>query len=272
MRAIPTLPGMLLLPLAALPLAASPRPAGATPFEAVYSVQAAGVSVVEATVRYDFDTPGGYAIEIRHRTRGIASVFVSAQMTTQVTGRWADGRARPGRFTSEGTYRGEQRRTVLEYPSGQPVVRMLQPPNEGEREPVPPEQQRGTVDTLSAVVQLSQDIRRTGRCEGQLRTFDGRRLTAFQATTGGWEMMPGGSDTWSGRALRCQFVGQLLAGFRLDDDDSDRRPQEGRAWMAEVRPGEPPIPVRLEVPSKWFGSTVIVLTRVGEVTGASARR
>ncbi|UFN50445.1 DUF3108 domain-containing protein [Roseomonas sp. OT10] len=261
------------VPSLLLALLLAPAAARAAPIEAVYAVQAAGVTVVEATVQFDFSTPDGYAIEVRHRTRGIASVFVSADMVSRTTGRWVDNRARPTRFSSEGTYRGEQRRTLLEYVNGQPAVRSLVPPNEGERESVAPELQRGTIDSLSGVAQLAQDIRRTGRCEGQARTFDGRRLTEFRVRTAGWEMIPPARDTWSGRALHCRFVGQLLAGFRFDDDASDRRPQEGDAWMAEVRPGEPPIPVRLEVPSKWFGSTVIILTRVGEpaATGTATR-
>ena len=65
----------------------------------------------------------------------------------------------------------------------------------------------------------------------------------------------------------------MTHGFKLDDGPAERqRPQEGDAWLAEVHPGGPVLPVRLEVPNRWFGQTTISLVRIGEMPSAASRR
>jgi hypothetical protein len=45
-----------------------------------------------------------------------------------------------------------------------------------------------------------------------------------------------------------------VAGFRRDQDADERaRPQRGEAWLAPLVPGGPHVPVRLAVPTRWFG-------------------
>ena len=68
-------------------------------------------------------------------------------------------------------------------------------------------------------------------------------------------------EAWHGPALRCAFEGRLVAGFRLSQQRADTTPQRGTAWVASPFAGAPPIPVRVEVPSRWFGQAVAVMLR-----------
>jgi len=239
--------------------AAFARDADAAPILATYEVRAAGVTVMEIDARIDLDAPSGYAVEVRARMRGVASVFHSGDMTTRVRGAWAGERPQPSHYAAQGSWGGEQRSTVLDYVGGQPTIRQLIPPNDEEREAVPPEAQRNTVDTLTAVAQLLRQAGESGRCEGRANLFDGRRLTAMQARTVGWEMLT--DSNWKGRSLHCRFQGQLISGFRKDDGPADHKPQEGNAWLGQPVEGGPFLPVRLEAPSRWFGSTTVTLVR-----------
>lgn len=252
--------------LAALALATSllGAPATAEPFRATYAVVAAGMTVMEVEALIDLATPERYRIETSVRLTGMARVLVSGEQVTMAQGTW-DGRlARPVRFASDGNWRGEPRRILMEYPGGEPAVRALVPPNESEREPVPADLQRGTVDSFSALAHLSRTVGATGSCDGSAAVFDGRRRSEFSAQTVTWERLAGWRGSWGGEALRCTFEGRVVAGFRLDDTQGQewRRPQQGTAWLASVRPGTPPIPVRLQVPSRFFGPVTIYLMRV----------
>jgi hypothetical protein len=231
---------------------------------ATYLVQVAGLTVMELSVTLDL-TDQGYAVEFRNRTRGVVAAISSGQMTSRVEGVWEGERARPRRYVSEGTWRGDPRRVIVEWRSGQPVVRAMVPPvEEEEREPVPEAEQRNTIDSLSAIAQLIRQVRRTGNCDAAARVYDGRRLSALSASTQGHERFPPARDAWSGVALKCAFEGRFLAGYRKGEDiEAARRPQTGIAWLAEVVPGLPPLPVRVDSANRWFGTVTARLVSYG---------
>ena len=238
-------------------------PARAQPVAATYTVHAAGLTIMELNAVVDI-TDATYAVEFRTRLRGVATAFGGGELVTRVEGVWQGDAARPRRYASEGSLRGESRRTVLEWPNNQPVIRVMVPPNEAERLPVPDAEQRNTIDNLSALAQLIRQVRRTGRCDGAVRVYDGRRLSSMTASTQGREAFPPSREEWSGNALKCGFEGMFLAGYRRDEDQEvARRPQYGTAWLAESSPGQAVIPVRVEAASRWFGTLSARLASAG---------
>lgn len=247
---IRTLLALLLLPLAA-------RAETAT---AHYAAYAAGLNVVVMDARFDL-SPTEYRLQLDYRTTGAFSVFVRSQQSTVVQGGLIAGKAAPLRFTSGGVLRGEQRVTEIDYREAQPIVRRLVPPNDKERESVPEAEQRGTIDTLSAMAELIGQVTRTGRCDGAVRTFDGRRLASLRSWTIGTEVLPPSTvSTFSGPALHCEFEGRQLGGFMLDESrDTLQRPQRGSAWFAAVSPGGPILPVRISFHTRWFGDATMYI-------------
>lgn len=261
----------LLLP--ALLAALSPLGARAEPHVARYDIHAAGMVVMRAAVLFDLDAPGGgYRIVTQVRLTGMAGLLSSGEQVTSTEGRWQGVRPEPLRYRVDGTWRGAPRRIVLDYVApGLPVLRVLVPPNEAEREPVPPELQRGTIDSLSALAQLTRTVAATGRCDVAAATFDGRRLAEVTAHTQGVDLLPGRGSAPGREALRCAFESRLVAGRRADQDPAEaRRPQPAIAWLAPVAPAPWPLPVRIELPSRWFGTIRIELVTVERAGPGSA--
>jgi hypothetical protein len=257
---------LVALQATAAPVRAAP-PAEALTFD--FATFAAGLNVVNFVGSFSAD-PRSYRLDLAYHTAGMFGAFVHSDMDTRVTGTWTDNTVSPLQFYSWGHIRGVPRRTLIEYANGMPEIKDLQPPNEEEREPVPGAMQRNTVDTLSAMALLMRHVADTGRCDGTITTFDGRRLARITVQTAGEDMLsPSHGSSFAGPALRCDFVGQQLAGFRRDDDpDVVRRPHRGSAWFARLVPGAMPVPVRLSFRTQWFGDAIAYLTKVSQAPPA----
>jgi len=246
------------------PVAARAQAAREPAREAVhahYAAYSTGLNVLRLDVEFAVN-PRDYRVHLVYRTAGTVGVLIHAEQDTTVEGTFAGDRPAPRRFFSYGHLRGHPRITQIDYPKGQPEVRTLTPPNEEEREPVPAAEQAGTVDSLSAMAQLVRQVNATGRCDGRSRTYDGRRLAELSARTAGQEALePTGRSSFAGTALRCDFEGRQLAGFKLDADrTAAQRPRRGSAWFAATTPGGPMIPVRMQFETDLIGSVTMYLT------------
>lgn len=225
-----------------------------------YAAYAAGLNVVRMDAGLDVSSER-YRLVLAYRTAGTFGLFMRSQQETIVEGGFAGLRAEPRRFVSRGVLSGAPRVTDIAYAGGQPVLRQLVPPNGEEREAVAEPLQRGTIDTLSAMAQLIRQVNQTGRCDGSVRTFDGRRLAELRATTVGTELLPPTNlSSYAGPALHCRFEGRQLGGFSLDGDRAQlEKPQVGDAWLAAAAPGQPMIPVRIAFRTRWFGDATMFI-------------
>lgn len=234
--------------------------ARAEPVHVRYAAYAAGLNALNMDADFDV-TPQSYRVHLAYRTVGTVGVLVRSQQDTVAEGRFVASRPVPQRFFSAGTLRGTPRVTQIDYAAGQPTVRQLQPSNDGEREAVLPAAQAGTIDTLSAMAQLMQQVNASGRCDNRARTFDGRRLAEMESRTAGQEVLaPTRRSGFAGPALRCDFEGRQTGGFMLDGDRAVlSRPQRGSAWFAAPAPGGPMIPVRIVFAARLVGEVTMYL-------------
>ena len=226
-----------------------------------YSAYAAGFEAVAMQASIAIDQQS-YRIQVSYRLTGLIGVVLHGESTTVVDGHFDGAAATPRYLVSTGQFRGISRVTQMIWRNGSPVVTQLVPPVETEREPVPPAEQAHTVDSLSAMAALLRQVATTGRCEGAMNTFDGRRLSAVAVHTVGEEVLPQtGRSSFHGPALRCDFEGRQLAGFVRDQDSAVvRAPQRGSAWFARLQPGQAPVPVRITFHSRQFGDATVYLT------------
>jgi hypothetical protein len=235
-------------------------PAAAEPLRATYGVQAAGFSVMEVRALLDLARAGTYRIEAQVRPLGLAARLFPGEQTTRAEGRLSPDGPQPLSYLAEGVWRGETRRVRLDYRDGLPAVAAMEPPNEREREPVPPELARNTVDNLTALVLLARQSAETGRCDGEAAVFDGRRRLDISARTEGWFTLPGGRGHQAGPLLRCRLESRLVAGFRFQDDRATAgRPQRTIVWIAPPRETGAGLPVRVEFESRLFGTVLAEL-------------
>jgi hypothetical protein len=235
-----------------------------TSLSARYATYAAGLHMADIETAVSTG-PRTYQMSVTFRTTGLAGFFYSGSQTGIVRGSWQGSNAVPEQYIGEGTWRGAKRLADIEYEHGQPKVRQLVPPNETEREPVPENLRANTIDMMSAMMQLVHAAVTTGRCEGTVRTYEGRRLVEIEAHTAGTEVLPPSSRTsFAGKALRCDFSTRLLAGFSLNGDRArEGRPMHGSAWLAPVVAGGAPMVVRVSFETHWVGDAITELTGVG---------
>ena len=240
----------------------------ATPAHAVdlhYDTYAAGVNVLDIDASFDLG-PDSYRATVTTRTVGAFSLIMRGQQRSTADGRFNGARSVPNRFFSSGTLNGKSRVTQVDYRNGQPDVRQLVPPNvDEEREAVPVSLTAGTVDTLSASAGLLHQVNTTRRCDGETTTYDGRRLATLQGRTSGMQTLdPTSRSSFSGPALRCDFVGRQVGGFKLDEDRARlARPQNATVWFAAITPDGPMVPVRIAFSTRFFGDATMYLAPKG---------
>lgn len=249
----------------ALALLACSAPAAADPTPIAYNLRYEAFSLGFAIMQMDVGIrifPQAYAVTLNYRTVGLAHFLYPGEQHDQVSGTWVGDRASPQSFLSRGEWRGRSRSIDIVYRNGQPRILELSPPDVDVRQPVPVYLQRNTEDTLSAIAQLLRHVDRTDTCNTAARIFDGRRLSEVESSTAGAQSL-GRIDgaIFSGTALRCDFVGRMLAGFELNrPHTTPGPPRHGSAWFASPQPGAPVLPVRLQFGTDWFGSVTMVLT------------
>jgi hypothetical protein len=239
-------------------------PASAERWRATYVITAAGITVADAEVRFTLGPAGTpYSIETRSRTRGVAAWLIRSETRAMSEGVLRTGAAQPRRYQTEGSWRGTPRRTLLEYaPDGTARVAALEPMQDMERTPVPDDARRGHIDPLSAIVLLTAHVRETARCDVRARTFDGRRVTAFEVTTHPVVMV---SDRG---LLRCDVESRPIAGIPLDRPIEDTsRPTRSSLIFGVPQPGAPAIPVQVEIASRWWGTIQASLVELTEEHG-----
>lgn len=242
-----------------------PAPAqDAAEMHAQYNLYAAGFHVMELDATLGIG-PHSYQVRLAYQTTGVVSLFRHGHQVNTVVGSWEAGRPQPNKFQGIGIWQGEDRVTLIDYLHGQPLIRRLIPSQEKEREPVPLSLQQNALDLLSPLALMIRRVTETGRCEASVRTFDGNRASEITAHTAGEEiLLPNSFSMFSGKALRCDFIGQMLAGFLYEDTSPfDRRPLHGTAWLAKMVPGEPLVPVQMQFETHWFGDATLYMTQFG---------
>lgn len=259
-----SLAALLALPFClALPAGASAAHPG--PVQASYTAYFSGFSIVTLDASIDLGAEA-YRVAATMRTTGMLAMIVRGEQVSLVEGRVQPAGTpfalAPSRFLMEGTWRSTLRRVAMSWTGGQPDVLSVVPASQDEREPVPAELQRNTVDTLTALAALVRQAAGTGRCDGAAQVFDGRRRSDFTAATEGIDTLAAHKwGSFSGPALRCRFEGRQVAGFwRQGDRDEAAKPRGGFAWFASPAPGLPMIPVRIEAESSW-GTVYVHITR-----------
>jgi hypothetical protein len=250
--------------------AAGTQPAAEMPYRAdapyrlEYRVDYGNLRLIEARVTLDFK-PDRYEIVGSGIALGPLAWMSDWKGSARTVGRIDGGRLLPELHENSGNWRGEGRHAMLKY-LGLDNIKVLAdpPPDPAKVTAVPPEAIPGTVDPLSATLNMLANVARTGSCAGTARIFDGRRRYDLEVTDRGTTTLPA-DRPWDfrGPARECAMKSKPIGGFWRDEDppsDEDRV-----IWLAPLDQGLW-IPVRLEFPAT-IGTVIGRAVRPGADVG-----
>lgn len=208
------------------------------------------VQVIEASVGLELPPGtrknGSYRMALDVAMSGAMAKVVPFSMTAESLGRTGNAGVLPSRFHSLTRIYQNSQATSLTYGDGGAVEIVSDPPTVQAREAREQGLARGTLDPLSAVVALVDEVVRTGACRGRVPVFDGARRYDLEATPAGTAQVARiGFSLYEGPATECAVTPILLSGFRQRDVDAGFYPDGARLWIAPVVAGEPPVPVRV---------------------------
>ncbi|EHH68489.1 DUF3108 domain-containing protein [Gluconobacter morbifer] len=232
------------------------------PVNETFAVYLKGFHVLNASASYQLQS-WGYGGSTHIQPAGIISWFITMDINSSVQGRFGPNNSvQPISYESGGLSRGKHRHVKLDFTQSLPKVVDLQPP-ETDREPIPDNLLPHTIDTLSGMAHLLQNLRNTGHCDGSETIFDGLRLTHLTVHGPTQVDLPQSYDEfYSGPSLRCDFIGAQTAGFVKDSKNRAKlaSPQPGSAWFKQIE-GVGLVPVRIEFNHPKMGHIVVVLQK-----------
>lgn len=162
------------LSLAALPLA-PPAPAFAQEQrqDARFALEIRGITVGELLFA-GLETPASYAVSGTVRTTGLAGMLRKMQYDAKVQGLRTPPRFAPMRYEQSGGIGSRYTEEVVVWSGGLPRIERQDPPRPARDRDADPAQQRGTVDTLTALYATLRDVAPGEECQANLALYDGR--------------------------------------------------------------------------------------------------
>lgn len=223
-----------------------------------YQVYFGGMNVMQLGVNIGV-AAHAYDVTARIETVGVAGFMVPWKSVVASEGAIDDGRVEPRSHRVNAESRGGPRSTAIDFDDNGEVttVALVPPPGKGPNDQVPAELRRGAIDPPSALFAVTRLMSQDGQCQGRMRVFDGRRRYDVVLTDRGREVLPANDySAYRGNAIRCDFHFEPIVSEYVAQPDHKRRFRSGRAWFAELFPGRPVVPVRLEIDGDYAQTLV----------------
>ncbi|MEI9993627.1 MAG: DUF3108 domain-containing protein [Rhizomicrobium sp.] len=151
------------------------------------------------------------------QTGGVVNAFWQSEIQATSTGTLAPRTFHPGLYDSFYTGRSDKKQEVsLTYDTGGPVRLYADPPYSMTGYEVTPEQQKATVDPLSAITMLVSGVSASPEnpCGVTLPVFDGRRRYNAEISKLKDTVVSMDNGLYKGKALLCQIKYKQLAGYK----------------------------------------------------------
>ena len=201
-----------------------------------YFVYAHGLHVMTINSAYRL-SGNQYSVAVQIKTGGLLQLFMKTNINIRAQGHFYNsGMPEPESYESAGWSRGKNRHLSIAYKQDMPDVQAMEPV-ETDREQILPDERKGAVDNVAILMALLHKVQEGQGCgNGEVKVFDGVRLSTLQVQTEGVQPLPdGASKDWGEDGLRCNFVGQQVKGFHFSSDKSKlHNPQPGRVWFENI--------------------------------------
>jgi Protein of unknown function (DUF3108) len=272
---------------ARLPAQASPAPAASPAASPVVpgDLAAASPAVRESALELKYDVyysllrlltiesrskvePDVYSLESHMETVGLIGTFFPWTYRSEVHGRVDGAKLRPDVFSSHSEIRDRVQQVSLRYDKAGPQIDELTPfdnnvlGQEYTRDEVPANLIAGTIDPLTEIAAMSQQLARGEGCSGTRSVFDGlRRYDLVYEDLGETTLESSSYDRYAGPARQCRSHIKPIAGFWKPKEEKGEPLTSITAWMMPPLPGFEPVPVRMSVEGER-GTLSIHLTKV----------
>ena len=248
--------------------AAAPKTGGAGQImELGYEVYLGGMHIFSLEVDMAL-RPGSYSVAAEGGTRGFIGWLYKWDLKVGAEGHDQAGEIRPRVYNAATDWQKNPRTMRLAFQDGGAYDVQRTPPPEPDPDDVielPSRLPDNIVDPLSLAVAATRALGENGKCAQTLPVFDGQRRYDLLIKDFGEAAIPQNRySIYHGPATRCGFTMQRISGFskkwrssRQWDEDSASPPT---VWLAPIRAGLPPVPVRYEG-AIALGNMVVHLTK-----------
>jgi hypothetical protein len=236
-----------------------------------YKIYIGGLEALSATATIASGNDR-YDVEIQATTAGAIGKIMPWTVKVASRGNVTNDVLQPVEHTQNNSFQGKDRSVTLTYDGhGGFLSRTVKPDaNEDQRDDVPADLTRDTLDIVSGVLQGLRTVERTGSCKSKVPVFDGRRRFDLVFSDDGHETLEASSvATFSGDTLKCGVKVEPVAGFwRKNQKKFFSRRVNGEdqvvpieVYVARVGAAKSAVPVRIESTSP-FGPLVLNLQAV----------
>ncbi|MDB5392651.1 MAG: hypothetical protein JWM91_157 [Rhodospirillales bacterium] len=236
-----------------------------------YRIYIGGLEALSATVTIGSDAQH-YDIEIKAVTAGAIGKVMPWLVHIASKGNVAGDRLQPVEHAQTNNFQGKERSVILSYDGHGGFInrRVMPDAQEDQRDEIPPDMTRDTLDIVSGVLAGLRTVDRTGSCTSRVPVFDGRRRFDLVYNDDGHETLDAsGVAMFSGDALKCVVKVEPVAGFwRKNQKKFFSRKVNGEdqvvpieVFIARVGAAKVEAPVRVESSSP-FGPLVMNLQGV----------
>jgi len=249
----------------------------------VYDVYASGIHVVQAALTIDTKEPGRYAVLLNGHTRGFLKTLAPWEGTFETNGWVLDDKTfQPELHKSTAVWRGEA--DVKEYFYGREGIfkgfRITGADAEPEDKEVGGELTQGTIDVLTASLEMMHNVAGGSDCMGTSEVFDGKRRFEMIFNHKDQVMLqPSRYNIFEGPAVKCTVEVKPIAGKWHKKPRGWLSIQEqGRArgttvWVGRFEGDDLALPVKVFIKTA-YGSLFMHLTEYrngGEIRVAEKR-
>jgi hypothetical protein len=230
-----------------------------------YDVYVGGLHIFTFDVEMTL-LPDRYRLAARGETRGMVSWVYTWTQALAAEGHDQDGRIVPQLYVADSQWQSNRRTVRLDFNADGRYALEQEPPPEPDPDiegTLPERLPEGIVDPLSFAFAASRAFEKSGSCDQTVPVFDGqRRFDVILKQVGPTTLPANNYSIYQGPAMRCSLGIKRISGFRKSlatvQQERDRSTPPS-LWVASIRDGLPPLPVRYEGEIK-LGKIVIHLT------------
>lgn len=201
----------------------------------------AGVPVLSLNTRLE-EGADRYRVAVDYATSGMARMFVDIKTHAEAQGRLTPTATTPLSYRGMSRRNGTDRQLHVDYKPDGTVEGGSTPPLP---QPIAAGAIRGTVDNLTAYLQLERQLARTGSCVMTVAVFDGRHRYDLQFSDAGKSTLsPAGGQNFKGETISCRMR-RIDKG--IPNDEQSEGATAGTMWYARLTSQDLMVPVRMQM-------------------------